>query len=438
MNTIASRDRTSVVNAPLVQDLTAEFNKVRNQTESLCQPLAVDDYNIQTMPDVSPAKWHIAHVSWFFETFLLRPYLKQYQPYHPRFAHIFNSYYETVGTFHPRPQRGLLNRPTVKEVFQYRAYVDTHMQELLRQTDHTERAAIEFRTRVGLNHEQQHQELMLTDIKHVFANNPLKPRYQQASVPTVDQPAPLQWQSHDGGLVSIGHDGNGFCYDNELPVHKVYVRPFKIASRLVTNGEFLAFMEEGAYQQANLWLSDAWSTVQNQRWQAPMYWEKIDGQWWQMTLNGLQPVDPHEPVSHVSFYEADAYARWAGHRLVSEAEWELIARERPIAGNLRDSGWLHPKAEQSNGSEQGDIQHDIQQLYGDVWEWTLSPYSPYPGFQPLAGSLGEYNGKFMCSQFVLRGGSCVTPADHIRPTYRNFFYPKDRWQFTGIRLAGDA
>jgi ergothioneine biosynthesis protein EgtB len=423
----AVAEQRSVNTADAFIDIATMYRSVRHDTEALCEPLETEDFQIQTMPDVSPTKWHIAHVSWFFETFLLQHFLTGYQPYHPKFGHLFNSYYETVGTFHPRPQRGLLNRPTIKEVFAYRAYVDEHMQKLLMLSDHPKRDEIVMRTRVGLNHEQQHQELMLTDIKHVFASNPLRPAYQTRTLPTTEQATALQWRSHPGGLVSIGHAGDEFCYDNEMPVHKTYVEPFKIASRLVTNGEFIEFINDRGYEQVDLWLSDAWSTVKQNQWQAPLYWEPVDGQWWHMTLNGMQPVDRHAPVCHISFYEADAFARWAGKRLPNEAEWEIVARELPIEGNLRDSGNLHPVAANADTG--------LQQFYGDVWEWTQSPYSPYPGFKPMAGSLGEYNGKFMCSQFVLRGGSCVTPADHIRATYRNFFYPKDRWQFSGLRLA---
>ena len=430
METLASHNISPSLQQEKCDSLAEQYQRIRLQTESLCQPLQVDDYNIQTMPDVSPAKWHIAHVSWFFETFLLKPYLKNYQPFHPKYAHLFNSYYETVGTFHPRPQRGLLNRPTVEEIFQYRWHVDHHMQELLTDVDHNRLTDITLRTRVGLNHEQQHQELLLTDIKHVFASNPLKPAYHKCKIPHLYQAAQCDWIYHEGGIVETGYAGDGFCYDNELPVHKVYLEPFKLATHLLTNGEYLGFMADNGYQRADLWLSDAWKTVQTSQWQSPLYWEHIDGQWWHMTLSGLQPVDEHAPVCHISFYEADAYARWAGKRLPSEAEWEVIARNQAITGNLREQGTLHPIAT--------SLTVGMQQMFGDVWEWTQSPYSPYPRFKPLPGSLGEYNGKFMCSQFVLRGGSCITPQDHIRPTYRNFFYPADRWQFSGLRLAEDA
>lgn len=411
--------------------LSERYKAVRRATEDLCQPLEVEDYQVQTMPDVSPTKWHIAHVSWFFETFLLRPYLKGYRDFHPQYAYLFNSYYETVGTFHPRPQRGLLNRPTIKEVYDYRAHVDQHMAKLLQQADHPDRDNIQLRLLTGMNHEQQHQELMLTDIKHVFASNPLRPAYRSPEkFTTQDRIAHLSWVSHPGGLQEIGNAGDqGFCFDNEVPAHKTYIEPFKFASRLVTNGEFIEFIQDRGYERAELWLSDGWATVKTQKWHAPLYWEQRDGEWWHMTLHGMQAVKPNAPVCHVSLYEADAYARWAGKRLPTEAEWEVIAADQKIAGNFRDSAYLEPVPASS------DI--GVQQLFGDVWEWTASAYAAYPGFKALAGSLGEYNGKFMCSQLVLRGGSCVTPADHIRRTYRNFFYPKDRWQFSGIRLAED-
>ncbi len=409
------------------------YREVRARTEALCDPLEPDDFNIQTMPDVSPVKWHIAHVTWFFETFILRSYLADYEAFHPRFAHLFNSYYETVGTFHPRPERGFLNRPTVKEIFAYRAHVNEAMERLLGQVEHPDRETIEFLAQVGLNHEQQHQELMLTDLKHVFANNPLRPVYRDVELPSAVA-TPMDWRDLEGGLVEIGHSGaleDGYFYDNETPVHKVWLEPYRLASRPVTNGEFIAFMEDGGYGRSDLWLSEAWATVRDQGWQAPFYWEKLeDGAWGQMTLCGLRAVDRNAPVVHVSFFEADAFARWAGKRLPNEAEWEVAACDQPIEGTFQGDGLFHPVGPESKGLLNG--------LYGDVWEWTSSPYAPYPGFKPLGGSLGEYNGKFMCSQFVLRGGSCATPKDHIRPTYRNFFYPKDRWQFSGFRLAEDG
>ena len=413
-------------------DVLPAYLSVRRQTEALCEPLEVDDFNVQTMADVSPIKWHIAHVTWFFETFILSNYLKDYRLFHPEFAHLFNSYYETVGTFHPRPERGFLNRPTIQEVFAYRAHVDAAMAALLEDEGHGDREAVVFLTRVGLNHEQQHQELMLTDLKHVFANNPLKPSYQDRALPRAAAPD-LSWQEFKGGLVEIGHCGaleDGYFYDNETPVHKVYLEPYRLASRPVTNGEFLEFMEDDGYRRSDLWLSEAWATVRDNRWAAPLYWQQGEAcDWSQMTLSGLKAIDLHAPVCHVSFFEADAFTRWAGKRLPSEAEWEVAARDLPIEGNFQDDGLFHPMAgrEMSAGG--------LSQMYGDVWEWTASSYRPYPGFEPLGGSLGEYNGKFMCSQFVLKGGSCATPKNHIRSTYRNFFYPRDQWQFSGFRVA---
>ncbi|WAK00882.1 ergothioneine biosynthesis protein EgtB [Methylobacter sp. YRD-M1] len=423
---------SAVPDQALSSEVLAQYLSVRHETEQLCEPLAIEDYGIQAMPDVSPPKWHLAHTSWFFETFLLAPYLPGYQVYHPRFGYLFNSYYQTVGSFFPRPQRGLLSRPTVEEVYRYRAHVDGAMAELLDNTDASRRDQIISRTVLGLHHEQQHQELLLTDIKYNFAFNPLRPAYRPAPEPVGKLPVLMQWLGYDGGLREIGFSGTGFAYDNETPRHKVFLEDFQLASRLVTNGEFLAFIEDGGYRRADLWLSDGWAALQQRDWQAPLYWEKPDGEWWTLSLAGLRRLDLSEPVCHVSFYEADAYARWCGKRLPSEAEWEVAAQDCESRGNLREAGFLQPVAAEAGA------RNEPVQLFGDVWEWTQSPYRPYPGFQPLSGSLGEYNGKFMCNQMVLRGGSCVTPQSHIAATYRNFFYPADRWQFMGIRLAGDA
>lgn len=412
-------------------ELGARYHAVRADSEGLCSPLAIEDFGIQTMPDVSPPKWHLAHTSWFFETFLLQPFLPDYRPFNARFAYLFNSYYETVGTFHPRPERGLLSRPTVDEVYRYRQHVDAHMDMLLeaagKGADNHEH--IVFRTEVGLNHEQQHQELLLTDIKHIFAYNPLRPVYRQLSEELGAAPEP-GYSEIPGGIHEIGHAGTGFAYDNEGPRHRVYLNDYRIHNRPVTNGEYLDFMADGAYERPELWLADGWKRIHVEGWCAPLYWERIDGEWWQMTLGGMRPVDPDAPVCHVSFYESDAFARWAGKRLPSEAEWEVAAARSPIEGNLRERGCLQPMPGRDAGP--------LHQVYGDVWEWTQSAYGPYPGYRPLSGSLGEYNGKFMSGQMVLRGGSCVTPADHIRAGYRNFFYPGDRWQFSGLRLAEDA
>jgi ergothioneine biosynthesis protein EgtB len=411
--------------------LLAQYRQVRQRTEALCRPLATEDYCIQTMKDVSPAKWHIAHVSWFFETFLVIPFLPDYKVFHPHFDYLFNSYYETHGKPFPRPQRGLLSRPTVAEVYQYRAQVDDVMARLIVDLNPAHWEAFATRLILGMHHEQQHQELLLTDIKHIFAFNPLRPAYQpKLSNLTQCQASALEWIGFTGGVKSIGHSGEGFSFDNETPRHDVYVQDYALASRLVSNGEYLEFIEAGGYERPEYWLSDGWYTLRREGWQAPLYWEKMEGRWWLMTLSGMRPLEDHEPVCHVSFYEADAYARWAGKRLPTEAEWELAAAERPSSGNFYESGHLHPAPTRGDRS--------LNQLYGDVWDWTRRSYAPYPGYRPLAGALGEYNGKFMCSQMVLRGGSCATPESHIRATYRNFFYPGDRWQFSGIRLAEDC
>jgi ergothioneine biosynthesis protein EgtB len=397
-----------------------QFNAVRQLSEKLCVPLATEDYVVQSMPDVSPPKWHLAHTTWFFETFLLVPCLAGYEIFHPQFGYLFNSYYETIGDRHPRPQRGLITRPTVDEVYRYRVYVDEAMRSLIQQI--ADSPEVEHLLVLGLHHEQQHQELLLTDIKHILAGNPLRPAYQ-TDLPHCAAPAlATQWIDYPGGLHNLGHEGSTFAFDNEGPQHPVYLQDYQLASQQVTNGDYLAFMEAGGYQTPDYWLAEGWTTVQAEGWHAPLYWENIDGDWWVMTLGGLRRLNEQEPVCHISLFEADAFARWSGQRLPTEAEWELAAVHAPIQGNLLEQGYLHPVP----GSHS---------LYGDVWEWTQSAYLPYPGFQPARGAVGEYNGKFMCSQMVLRGGSCVTPPHHIRPTYRNFFPPTARWQFTGIRLA---
>ncbi len=421
---------------PLKQDYSTHpaeladyFQRIRQDSESLCAPLEIEDYGIQTMPEVSPPKWHLAHTSWFFETMLLKPYLADYRPYHTIYAELFNSYYDTIGAYHPRPQRGLLSRPTVKEVYKYRAYIDEHINTLLSQTSHPQWPEIIRRMIIGVNHEQQHQELLLTDIKSIFAYNPLRPVYRELPQ-SQGKGAPMKWITIQGGIQSIGFDGIGFAYDNEGPQHKVYLNDYSLASRPVTNAEFIEFIGDGGYERPDYWLSDAWKNILQQHWRSPLYWERRDGQWWYMTLAGMQPVDKHAPVCHVSYYEAAAYARWTGARLPTEAEWENAAAKLPIEGNFRDQQLLQPAATASG--------EDLTQMFGDVWEWTQSPYTPYPGYRAEAGPLGEYNGKFMSSQMVLRGGSCATPLDHIRPTYRNFFYPAERWQFCGFRLAKDV
>lgn len=403
------------------------YAEVRRQTESLCVPLAIEDYVIQSSPDASPVKWHLAHTTWFFETFLLQPFFPGYRPFHARFGYLFNSYYETVGSFFPRLQRGTLSRPTVQEIYGYRKHVDVHMAELLARPDSRGGAEIDSRTELGIHHEQQHQELLLTDIKNAFGTNPLRPVYLQHSGARNLRARPREWLAFKAGMRGIGHGAKGFAFDNESPRHRVYLGEFEIASTPVSNGEYLEFIEAGGYRQPELWLSEGWKTVGERGWEAPLYWERIDSAWQHYTLSGMRSVDESEPVCHVSFYEADAFARWAGARLPTEQEWETAAGVFNIEGNFFDSGRLHPAAAAED--------HRSCQFFGDIWEWTRSAYEPYPGYRPDAGSLGEYNGKFMCNQLVLRGGSCASPASHIRPTYRNFFYAPDRWQFTGIRLA---
>ncbi len=407
-------------------DLMSQYQAVRSLSEALCQPLEIEDYGVQGMADVSPPKWHLAHTTWFFETFLLRPYLEGYQEFHASYGYLFNSYYEAVGDRHPRPQRGLLSRPTVAEVYQYRGYVDAAMAQLLHQR--TNPPAVWALTTLGLHHEQQHQELLLTDLKYNLAINPLYPAYREDVVlGSSSAPSPLQFVDFSKGLYTIGHQDPGFAFDNEGPAHPVYLQDFALANRLVTSGEYLEFMVDGGYQTAAHWLAEGWALVQSEGWQAPLYWHQRDGQWWVFTLGGLRPVNLAEPVCHVSYFEADAFAQWRGCRLPTEAEWEVAAAQRPVMGNLLATDQLHPQAAPESGP--------LEQLYGDTWEWTQSAYLPYPGFRAAAGAVGEYNGKFMCNQMVLRGGSCVTPPGHLRATYRNFFPPSARWQFSGIRLA---
>ncbi len=407
------------------ESLAGHYRHVRATSEALCQPLEVEDYCIQTMDDVSPTKWHLAHTSWFFETLLLKAYLPDYREFHPGYGFLFNSYYETLGARHARPRRGILSRPTVAQVMEYRAHVDTHMLDLLALGE----PEVNRLCTIGLNHEQQHQELLLMDIKHVFASNPLLPVYQ--AQPEVRGEAIEQgWIEQPEGIREIGHDGKSFAYDNEGPRHRVWLDAYAIADRPVTNADYLRFIEEGGYAEPTLWLSDAWTQIQAESWQAPLYWEKRDSEWWHYTLHGPRPVNAHEPVVHLSLYEADAYARWAGARLPTEAEWETVASKQPITGDFAESGRYQPGAlSDAHPGKSASFFH------GGVWEWTASTYGPYPGYQPPAGALGEYNAKFMCSQSVLRGGACVTPSSHYRPSYRNFFYPQQRWQYAGLRLA---
>jgi len=412
--------------------LLSAYERVRGFTERLCEPLEIEDYVLQTTVEASPPKWHLAHVSWFFETFLLKPFLPGYQSFNSAYAHLFNSYYEqTEAGFWPRPERGLLSRPTVAEVYDYRRHVDEAMARLLTDCPPAHAEMVRARVEIGLNHEQQHQELLVTDIKYNLAYNPLRPAYRSDLPATsATETASLTFSGFEGGLHWFGASGDGFAYDNESPRHQRFVEPFRLADRLVTNGEYQAFIDAGGYRDPALWLSDGWAQVQSQGWRAPLYWEELDGQWHETTLGGRRALNPAAPVCHVSYFEADAYARWAGRRLPTEFEWEHAAAGRPVHGHFADDGRLHPQPASGEGP--------LEQLFGDCWEWTASAYLPYPRYRAVDGALGEYNGKFMSGQMVLRGGSCATSASHARACYRNFFYPHERWQFKGIRLAEDA
>jgi ergothioneine biosynthesis protein EgtB len=424
--------------APEARTLAEQYREVRDATVALCSPLAIEDYVVQSMPDASPAKWHLAHTSWFFEEFVLQKAGTAYEFHDPDFRFLFNSYYNAVGPMHTRSSRGVLSRPTVKQVLDYRARVDERMSELLQDTSQLPAELVPIIT-LGLHHEQQHQELIVTDIKHLFSCNPLLPAYIcNDHLPSRAAPA-LAFRSFDGGLVNVGHAGTGFCFDNEQPRHRVYLAPFALATRPVTNAEYLEFIRDHGYENAVHWLSDGWATVQREGWTRPIYWSDSLEQ--EFTLRGLIPLDPHAPVTHLSCYEADAFARWAGARLPTEFEWEAAATTVavPTSGNFVESGHWHPVAASHPALASRDHidPAPLLQMFGDVWEWTQSAYSPYPGYRSAAGALGEYNGKFMVNQLVLRGGSCATPRSHIRTTYRNFFNPAARWQFSGVRLARD-
>ena len=437
--------------ATRIESLLARFHQIRDFTNSLCAGLEPEDCVVQSMPDVSPTKWHLAHTTWFFETFILKKFSPGYRPEIPQYAYLFNSYYNAAGEMHRRDLRGLISRPTVREAERYRASVDSHVDNLLSSADEKLLDEIEPILILGFHHEQQHQELLVTDIKHVFAQNPLYPVFRDheaagarsaaTTVPNAggrssatpgSQNSPLQFIDFEDTVVAIGHDGRGFAYDNEEPRHQALVAAFSLATRPVTNGEYMAFIADNGYARSEFWLSLGWITVNDQRWQAPLYWTKRDGAWWYFSLSGFRPVDESEPVTHVSYFEADAYANWAGARLPTEFEWERAASDYPIEGNFVNDEKFHPRALSTSGDD-----GLLHQMFGDVWEWTRSAYSPYPGYRAAPGALGEYNGKFMCNQYVLRGGSCATSRSHIRRTYRNFFQPEKRWQFTGIRLARD-
>ena len=424
----ASREVSTVPIASGEMSLLEQYLAVRQTSLQLCAPLSVEDHSLQPMPDASPAKWHLAHTTWFFETFVLSQYMEDYRPFQAEFRNLFNSYYNAVGDRPLRTLRHILSRPSLDEVHAYRDYIDEAMVHVL--SDHVIPETVGLVT-LGLNHEQQHQELIITDVKNGLWANPLRPAYRAAvegqEALSSARALPLEWRGFAEGVYAIGFEGDGFRFDNEGPRHDVYLGPFRLASRLTTNAEYLEFIRDGGYGKAELWLSDGWDCIRNNQWQAPLYWEQRDGEWWHYTIEGMKPLTMNEPVCHVSYYEADAFARWAGARLATEFEWEVAARSSPVAGNLLETGALHPRA--------AEPAEPLAQMFGDVWEWTASAYLPYPNFRPAAGAVGEYNGKFMCNQMVLRGGSCATPQSHIRAAYRNFFPPHVRWQFMGIRLA---
>jgi len=408
--------------------LSDAYKNVRATTERLAAPLSGEDQTVQSMPDVSPTKWHRAHVTWFFETFILGQFNDRYQPFHDDYAYIFNSYYEALGARHPRSERGLISRPGIEEIGRYRSYVDEAIEALLCRDHET---IVPDLVTLGLNHEQQHQELLLMDIKHVLSRNPLKPVYQAEADQSGNTEAPPKagWIDYEGGIDEIGHDGHGFGFDNEFPRHQVLLSPFALADRPVTCGDWIGFMADEGYARPEFWLSDGWAVVMAQNWQAPLYWfcdPDNPSEWYHFTLAGPRRINPDEPVCHISYYEADAYAHWTGMRLPTEAEWESVAARTAEGDNFLGATSPHPRPVVSNNA-----------LLGDVWEWTSSAYTPYPGFRAAPGAVGEYNGKFMVSQYVLRGGSCVTPAGHTRTTYRNFFPPGARWAFSGLRLAQD-
>ena len=411
---------------PLLQD---RYATVRRSTEALCSGLSAEDCNLQAMPDTSPAKWHLAHTTWFFETFILAAHVEGYRPFNDNYAVLFNSYYNGIGEQYPRPQRGLLTRPSLDEVLQYRSAVDTALLNLL-DRDRGGDPTISELVELGLHHEAQHQELLLTDLKYGLYQNPLLPAYREAPALEQRTAPPMTWLNFEGGESLLGATGEDFVFDNELPRHPVLLQPFRIANRLVTNGEYLEFITAGGYREPEYWLSDGWAQRCHEHFDQPLYWQHRDNAWWEYTLAGLQPLNLQAPVAHISYFEAMAFASWRGKRLPTEAEWEAVANSLTVEGNFLDQEAFHPVPAVNE-------QDGVVQLFGDCWEWTNSSYLPYPGFRPQSGAIGEYNGKFMSGQMVLRGGSCLSQAFHIRSTYRNFFYPGDRWQCSGLRLAED-
>ena len=412
------------------EKLINRYKSVRKFTEDLCENLVTEDYVVQSMPDASPTKWHLAHTTWFWEAFVLREVLKDYKSIKEEYNYLFNSYYIQIGERFFRPNRGLISRPSVKKVYEYREYVDKFMLKFLEEADEKEVSEIAVVVDVGLNHEQQHQELMLTDIKHVFSMNPLYPALFEKEIELKNDISPLTFTKFNEDVYEVGYKGNEFFYDNEQPIHKQYLQSFKLSNRLVTNKEFIDFINDGGYKTPTTWLSNGAATVDEEQWDSPLYWKKIDGEWWNFTLNGLRKINPAEPVTHISFYEAEAFAHWAGYRLPTEFEWEVASMNLEVQGNFVDNKNYHPVPSKEN--------NNLTQMYGDVWEWTRSDYAPYPGYKVPPGAIGEYNGKFMSGQIVLRGGSCATSLNHIRNTYRNFFPHNARWQFSGIRLAKDV
>ncbi|WP_242928977.1 ergothioneine biosynthesis protein EgtB [Pontibacter vulgaris] len=417
---------TATINATFLQ----RFEKIRNQTEYICAPLEPEDTVVQPMIDVSPPKWHMAHTTWFFEEFVLKPYLTGYKVFHPDYSFLFNSYYNSVGNRVQRAQRSTLTRPPLRDIYTYRQHVNEHIQKLLQSINEAQASEILPVLELGLQHEQQHQELLITDIKYILSTNPLLPKYKQAKLSeTSATTVPAEFLEVPGGIYTIGYKGEDFCFDNELGVHQVLLPDFTVMNRLVTNGEYLDFMQAGGYKDFRFWLDEGLTFIKTNDLKAPLYWLEQDGEWHRFTMHGLQKLNMQEPVTHISFYEADAFANWAGKRLLTEFEWEAASQVyQPSIGNFVESEILEPTAAQAGIK-------GMQQLYGDTWEWTYSAYHPYPGFSKAPGALGEYNGKFMINQMVLRGGSCATPQNHIRTTYRNFFHPDKRWQYTGIRLA---